>query len=679
MRNRLKIPPLLVHLIFHPDSTLARGLAMDIHRALNDDPALPGLKVPTRFACEDGTGFPPAILDLEEAERSVVVVLADDKVVIEPAEVPSGRKLWSEFVADIFETCKDSKNRLIPVQLSENVYPLDERMSGASFLRAYRQQPENLSSWTIRALVVEICRFLHGDKRGLRLPLRLFLSHAKHDITESPHVFNEVVEHLKSTEPVETWVDSAKIPGGSLFAEEIEDGVRDSALLALVTKSYSSREWCRREMLIAKRHQRPLVVVDASEGVEIRSFPYGGNTPRIRWSEGGARDTVDLLLKETLRHQHSLLVLDKSKREGDFVLASPPEPTTVSRSPKGSTILYPDPPIGDEEEEELEELGRDLVTPLQRAGDGRLLSGKRILISVSESGDSIRYGLTEDHLNATLLEISRQLLVRGAVLEYGGHLGAEGYTVALFDMARKHNATSGLPPAERIINDIGWPLPFERLPEEVRAKYQRQAKFRRIRRPEGISHLEPETFIEEPSFFPASTPERRYAWARGMTEMRRFQAEESGAVARIVIGGKVGPTVTATPDGMKTEKWYSGRIPGVIEEVLISLRAGQPVFLVGAFGGAAGAVIDLLERKERPDFTWEYQKRAPHAETMREIYDSEGVNFEEYDSMTDWFRSFGVNSLSDLNHLNMKENRELFACRDVSRITELLLVGLTRA
>jgi hypothetical protein len=163
-----------------------------------------------------------------------------------------------------------------------------------------------------------------------------------------------------------------------------------------------------------------------------------------------------------------------------------------------------------------------------------------------------------------------------------------------------------------------------------------------------------------------------------MTEMRRFQADQSGAIARIVIGGKTGPSVTATPYGAKTGKWYSGRIPGVIEEVLFSLRAGQPVFLVGAFGGAAEAAIDLLEGRNRPDFTWDFQGGAPHAEDMREIYRSEGVEFEDYNTMTDWFREFGVDSLSKLNRLNEEENRELFACRDVTRIIELILGGLAR-
>ena len=46
--------------------------------------------------------------------------------------------------------------------------------------------------------------------------------------------------------------------------------------------------------------------------------------------------------------------------------------------------------------------------------------------------------------------------------------------------------------------------------------------------------------------------------------------------------------------------------------------------------------------------------------------------------MTDWFREFGVDSLTKLNHLSVEENRELFASRDVMRIIELIIDGLTR-
>ena len=48
----LKKPPLLVHLVFHPESNLARELAKNIHLALNDDPIVQGLRIPTVFCRE---------------------------------------------------------------------------------------------------------------------------------------------------------------------------------------------------------------------------------------------------------------------------------------------------------------------------------------------------------------------------------------------------------------------------------------------------------------------------------------------------------------------------------------------------------------------------------------------------------------------------------------------------
>lgn len=668
--------PQLVHLVFHPASAAARALALDLHRAINDDPALPGLRVPTVLVPEDGTLLPPAAYGLDEAERAVVVVLADDEMVVEPTDLPAGRHTWAQFVGDLWQACQAPNRRFIPVQLSENAWPLDPRLQGTSFVRAFGRPEAERTAWTARVLVVEIFRFLDDQGRGERLPLRLFLSHAKQDVATAPLVFNAIVEHLGVTQPVKTWIDSAEIEGGSKFSEEIEAGVRDSVLLVLATKNYSSRPWCRRELLLAKRHQRPFVIIEALEGLDLRSFPYGGNAPRLRWDEGGAARAVDLVLKEALRHLHGRLVLEGQKRAGDVVLAAAPELATVVRVPRDTTVLYPDPPIGDEEKEELSPLGLRLETPLQRAAEGRPLARMPIALSISESGDCERQGLTARHLDAALHEISRQLLVRGASLHYGGHLGADGYTIALFDMAKAYGELSGVPPAERIVNDVGWPLPLQTLPAAERAKHQGAATFRRIPRPPGVEALDPETFVEEPKSFRADTPERRYAWARGMTAMR--EAQITSAKARIVLGGKVGPTVTVAPDGKREERWSVGRIPGVIEEAWLSLQAKQPLYVVGAFGGAALVVIDLLEGRARREFTWEFQRAAPHAEAMRALYAKHGPRWIDYPEMTERFRSIGVAGLAAANALSVEENRELFTSRDLTRVVALLLEGLTR-
>jgi hypothetical protein len=118
-RERSVRPPFLVHLLFHPNSTEARDLATGFHRALNHDARLPGLRIPTVLLREDGTGLPPLVHTLDEADRSVVVVFADSHMVVE-APVPPGRQSWPEFVANLAQQCKDGGHCFLPVQVSED-------------------------------------------------------------------------------------------------------------------------------------------------------------------------------------------------------------------------------------------------------------------------------------------------------------------------------------------------------------------------------------------------------------------------------------------------------------------------------------------------------------------------------------------------------------------------------
>ncbi len=63
---------------------------------------------------------------------------------------------------------------------------------------------------------------------------------------------------------------------------------------------------------------------------------------------------------------------------------------------------------------------------------------------------------------------------------------------------------------------------------------------------------------------------------------------------------------------------------------------------------------------------------------MRALYQSEGQPWEDYDEMTTYFKSVGIAGLAELNRLTEEENRELFVCRDVTRMVELILEGLAR-
>ena len=666
--------PLLIHLVFHPKSDEARALAKAFHQALNSDPLLPGLRVPTVMLEEDGTGLPPLRHDLGEAEHSIAIVFSDDHMVVGGA-AQDGRSSWPDFVCSLAEQCRGvPKHRFLPVQLSQHAWPLHNQLREINFIATHLHPVANRYRWLERRLLIELCRFLFGRTPGASAPVTVFLSHAKHDIGVEPKLFEAMVEHLKATQPVEAWVDSGQIQPGTNFRESIESAVQKSAVIVLATAAYSGRPWCRREVLLAKKYGRPVVVVDGLQGVDVRSFPYIGNVPVISWSADGAQHAVDFLLKEVVRIEHNKLVLGGQKQSGDIVLASAPELVTLAPLERGTSVLYPDPPLSDEEEEALAPLGMRLQTPLQRAGYRKVLDKRTIALSVSESDDIGRYGLLPEQLDNAMIEVSRHLLVRGAILAYGGHLGNAGYTQALADLVASHQSLSTLPQLERIVNYVGWPLPFEKLSVAQQAKFARLATFKRTPRPEGVERLAPDEFVAEPEYFAADTPAKRYAWARGMSAMRDQQSQETDA--RVVIGGKVGATVTALPNGGKEMKWYSGRIPGVAEETIATLQAGRPLYLCGAFGGAAALVIDLLEGRRRQEFTWEYQKQAPHAEAMRALYDSEGVAWHDYPEMKHYLAELGVAGLSRLNGLTEDQNRELFRTRDLPRLVELLLVGL---
>ena len=317
---------------------------------------------------------------------------------------------------------------------------------------------------------------------------------------------------------------------------------------------------------------------------------------------------------------------------------------------------------------------------------------------MSESSDIARWGMDELHQTQTMLELSRHLLIRGASLAYGGHLGEPGYTRKLFELVRSHNSQDGVEPFQRIVNHYGWPLPA--LTTSTIAEFKQVATIVRIQRPDGVEESLHPDFVAEPVFFPGNkSAEHRYAWCRGMTEMRAFQADRSRSqvIARIVLGGTFEKTVKVAAEGTIKESWYSGRMPGVLEEVLLSIKAGQPVFLIGAFGGATKLVIDLLQGKSHPAASWDVQKHAPFAEETRTLYASRGRDWWYYDNepriaglKVDDTRSI-VEFLADawkpqpdrgwetcLNPLTRSQNLELFETVDLARMVDIIQAGLTK-
>ena len=152
--------------------------------------------------------------------------------------------------------------------------------------------------------------------------------------------------------------------------------------------------------------------------------------------------------------------------------------------------------------------------------------------------------------------------------------------------------------------------------------------------------------------------------------------------ARIVIGGKL--------------QGFSGLYPGVVEEAWWSVTAKRPLFIAGLFGGAAQAVIDVLQGRDRPEISNPVSgPKAISPESVLQMAGERGlrvIGTEEPlpkpadtagylihpQRMASDLKSAGTEGLAAAlnNGLTDEENQELFVCCEPEQIVRLILTGL---
>lgn len=121
--------------------------------------------------------------------------------------------------------------------------------------------------------------------------MQIFLSHSKHD-NNGVQIAKAIRTHLHNGHGLASFFDVHDIPAGLRFQVVLLQQVRVSAMVAIHTDSYSSREWCRREVIEAKRWNVPLVVANSISDLDERGFPYMGNVPVVRLEPMGSTEST---------------------------------------------------------------------------------------------------------------------------------------------------------------------------------------------------------------------------------------------------------------------------------------------------------------------------------------------------------------------------------------------------
>ncbi len=195
------------------------------------------------------------------------------------------------------------------------------------------------------------------------------------------------------------------------------------------------------------------------------------------------------------------------------------------------------------------------------------LAGSRIAISVSESSDLARLGLSPAHLELVVAELARAVVIAGGTLVYGGAIN-RGFTSVIVDEIERFGTRPGV--FEHL---VPYTEHADSSDEELRA-YEASLGVRSTVR------------LVDAAGTARSVAERgTAAFSRGdiepaaaLTAMRQWAADRTDA--RVLVGGKLAD--------------FTGSLPGIAEEASTSLAAGKPIYVAGGYGGAATLVGRLL-------------------------------------------------------------------------------------
>ena len=677
-------PRLVLRVLWNREFTAGQEFARHIYARLCRDaerPASRGIGIPVYFhsgTSPDDAKLPGA-LELDTAETTIVISLLDTSL--------RADQTWRECIRNIEKQIGASGRRdlFLPVACEDKVHAIVDK---ANCISLHKIEPAQKPERLVSDLTHELARLLiakggdvqtqdFGTLEKSFAPVKLFISHSKHD-GEGDIIATQLRDYGRQHFPIATFYDSNDIAAGYNFEKEIKANVAESAMLVVHTNTYSDRSWCRREVLFAKQCGCPVLVINAVTVGEERLFPYLGNAPTVRWPFDSARHceiVINAALREVLRNAYFLEHIRTLKAAGLLPdtcvqIGTAPEMLTYRNlirakrcdRVKPSVLLYPDPPLGDEEIEVLEDLNPPNLTFTTPTGiaaqpdpakPSTPLRGHLIGVSVSNSPDLASFGMTQVHLEDAMVECARHLLASGASLAYGGDLRPGGFTTILFELVRSHNRVGA---KDRIHNFLAWPIHL-RLDPTLWREYLDEVQPYNCRPPADLG-LNEKTYIEPDDEF------GRYAWARSLTLMRQKMIEKTDA--RVLLGGQV--------------SGFKGKYPGLFEEALMTLSASKPLYLIGGFGGCTRSIVEALLGSAPEPFTEAFQARHPLFEPVANRYRADAARGKtshiDYEGELHFLQSKGINGLD--NGLSETENQILFSSKNLPEIVYLLLKGLTR-
>ncbi len=214
-------------------------------------------------------------------------------------------------------------------------------------------------------------------------------------------------------------------------------------------------------------------------------------------------------------------------------------------------------------------------------------SSTAVGVSVSASPDMWALGLNERHLRSARVQIALYVFANGWSLAFDGDLRRDGFNEVLGELLGRYRDHPLHRETISVTSYLAWPVHIRMTTDEIESLIAEHEPFTRI----VFLTLDGKPIASEERLKLCAREPTELEWTRGLTAMRVAMRKETRA--RVVLGGKV--------------ERYRGAMPRIAEEVDISFSAGQPVFLVGGFGGCTRDIaetVGVVERRTGPRGTW---------------------------------------------------------------------------
>ncbi len=605
MSNEHTVNPLSIFIVWDQDFSDGIFLADQVYSLLSrsvDNPTERGIGIPVDYVND-----PQQRMNFSQNALNLVFILIDDYFIVHKNE-------WEKYI----NLLDAEKNELIVIPFAFECRPFDifTRFNNTNFVVV----PTNNKTEYFQFIVsYEVSRAINQINNKTK-DINLFLSHNK----STGEVIVEKIrsEILRSTK-LNTFYDKHDIPYGDRFDMKIYDSIKESIVIVFLTDGFSSRDWCKREIIAAKENERPMILLDFYEEGEARLFPYLGNVKIISLNPKKIRyyKLLTAILIENIKieynsvHTKYLIDLLKISNKNYKIMNQPPELLTVLYHSQSENLsyIYPEPPINNDELEIISKIvdKKNYTTPIMfsttKSTESLLNKNLKVGLSISYSSDSKRIDTLK--IQDIITNIVRYLLVLDSSIYYAGDPNYNentSFSNILLNIEDKYYNHRN-----RAKNNLILVLP-KYVQKNIKVK-----QLNYLKQYADIINIEYEGDID--------IQKDLFLTRKKLSEIIDFH---------IIMGGKTSN--------------FEGEYPGIITEFMNTYEEKKPIFLIGGFGGASKIICDIIQGEIHSDLNDKY-----------------------------FYKSLLNIDIGNLNNgLNKEENELLMTTKDADIIVVLLLKGI---